>query len=103
VHYQYPKIPNKATLAKTQSNAWKIDKYCTNCEMTNHIVETCKKMKEQTIVAIIEATQPSQKTKKTFVYACRIYGLNGHKMTNFPNFVEMQKMFHGKYVTKVEV
>ncbi len=23
---------------------------------------------------------------------------NGHKMTNRPKFVEMQKMFHGKYV-----
>jgi hypothetical protein len=39
------------------------------------------KEKKQTIMAIIEATQPSQKTQKTSSYACHIYGLNGHKMT----------------------
>jgi hypothetical protein len=28
---------------KTQSNTRQTDKYCTNCGMTNHNVETCKK------------------------------------------------------------
>jgi hypothetical protein len=37
------------------------------------------------------------------VYACHIYGLNGHKITNCPKFVEMQKMFHGKYVIIIKV
>jgi hypothetical protein len=41
---------------KTQNNIGKIDKCCTNYGMTNHNVETCKKKKEQTIVATIEAT-----------------------------------------------
>ncbi len=46
---------------KTQSNTRKSDKFYTNYGMTNHNVETCRKKKEQTTVAIIEATQPSQK------------------------------------------
>jgi len=36
-------------------------------------------------------------------YACHICGLNGHKMTKCPKFVEMQKMFHGKFVIVAEV
>ncbi len=51
----------------------------------------------------IKVAQPSQKTQKTSSYACHIQGLNGHKMTDCPKFVEMQKMFHGKYVTIIEV
>jgi hypothetical protein len=70
--------------------------------MTNHNVETCKK-KEQTIVVAIEIAQPSQKPQKTSSYVYHIYGLNGHKMTDFPKFVEMQKIFHGKFVIVVEV
>jgi hypothetical protein len=54
-------------------------------------------------VATKEATQPSQKPQKTFSYACHIYGLNGHKMIDCPKFTKMQKMFHGKSVTIVEV
>jgi acetylornithine/succinyldiaminopimelate/putrescine aminotransferase len=49
-------------------------------------------------VATIKVAQPSQKT-----YACHIYGLNGHKMTDCPKFVEMQKMFHGKSMIVIEV
>ncbi len=67
--------------------------------MTNHNVETCKKKKEQTTMATTEVAQPSQKTKQTSSYACHIYGLNGHKMTYCPKFVERQKMFHEKFVT----
>jgi hypothetical protein len=58
-----------------------------------------RKKKEQTIVAAIETTQPSQKPQKTFSYACHIFGLNGHKMTNCPKFTKIQKMFHGKSMT----
>jgi hypothetical protein len=29
--------------------------------------------------------------------------LNGNKMTNCPKFIEMQKMFHGKFVIIIEV
>jgi hypothetical protein len=54
-------------------------------------------------MATIEVAQPSQKAQKTSSYACHIYGLNGHKMIDCPKFVEMQKMFHGKYMTIVEV
>ncbi len=54
-------------------------------------------------MATKEATQPSQKPQKTFSYACHIYGLNGHKMIDCPKFTKMQKMFHGKSVTIVEV
>jgi hypothetical protein len=31
---------------KTQSNTRKIGKHCTNCGMTNHNVETCRKEKK---------------------------------------------------------
>ncbi len=55
------------------------------------------------MVATTEATQPSQKTKKTSSYACHIYGLNECKMIDCPKFVEMQKMFHGKSMVVVEV
>ncbi len=55
------------------------------------------------MVATTEVAQPSQKAQKTSSYTCHIYGLNGHKMTNCPKFVEMQKMFHGKSMTVVEV
>jgi hypothetical protein len=73
--------------------------------MTSHNVETCKKKKEQSMMATTEVAQPSQKTQKTFSYACHICGLNGHKMKICPKFVEMQKMFHGKsmIVAKVQL
>jgi hypothetical protein len=56
------------------------------------------------MVATIEVTQPSQKPHKTSSYACQIYGLNRHKMIDYPKFAKMQKMFHGKSVaiTKVQ-
>jgi hypothetical protein len=46
---------------KTHNNTRKIDKYCTNYGMINHNVETCKKKKEQTIVATTKVAQQSQK------------------------------------------
>ncbi len=70
--------------------------------MTNHNVKTCRK-KEHTIVVTIEVAQLNKKSQKTSSYACHICGLNGHKMTDCPKFIEMQKMFHGKFVTVVVV
>jgi len=90
-------------LAKTQSNIGKTNKHCTNCGMTNHNVETCKKKKGQTMVATTKATKPSQKIEKTSLYACHICGSNGHKVIDCPKFVKMQKMFHGEHVIIVEV
>jgi hypothetical protein len=40
-------------------------------------------------MVITKAAQPSQKCQKTSLYACHIYGLNGHKMTNCPKFTHM--------------
>ncbi len=71
--------------------------------MNNHNVETCRKKKEQTMLVATEATQQNQKPQKTFSYACHICGLNGHKMTDYPKFIKMQKMFHGKSMTITEV
>ncbi len=71
--------------------------------MTNHNVETCRNKKKQTTLATTKAAQPSQKPQKTSSYACHICGLNGHKMTSCPNFAKMQKMFHGKSMTILEV
>jgi hypothetical protein len=98
-----PQSTKQATPTKTQSNVGTTDKHCTNSGMTNHNVETCRKKKKQTTMATIEVAQPSQKTQKTYVYACHIYGLNGHKIKHCPKFVEMQKMFHGKYEIIIKV
>jgi hypothetical protein len=98
-----PQSTKQVALAKTQSNTRKIDKHYTNCGMTNHNVETCKKKKKQTTVVTTEATPPSQRTQKTSSYAFHICGLNGHKMIDCPKFIKMKKMFHGKFVTIVEV
>jgi hypothetical protein len=51
---------------KTLSNIGNIDKHCTNCGMMNHNMETCKKKKEQTTMATIEAIQPSQNHSRHF-------------------------------------
>ncbi len=51
----------------------------------------------------IEVAQITKKSQKTSSYACHICGLNGHKMTDCPKFIEMQKMFHGKFVIVVDV
>ncbi len=74
-----PQSIKHALLAKTQSNIGKIEKHCTKNGMTNHNVETCKKKKEQTMVATMEPTQLRQKTKKKFSYVCHIYGWNDIK------------------------
>jgi hypothetical protein len=50
-------------------------------------------------VAATKAAQPSQKPWKTSSYACHICGLNGHKMSDCPKYIKMQKMFHRKFVT----
>ncbi len=71
--------------------------------MTNHNVETCRNKKEQTTLATIKATQPSQKPQKRSSYACHICGLNGHKLTYCPKFTKMKKMFHGKSMVVIEV
>ncbi len=49
-----------------------------------------------------EVTQPSQEPHKTSSYACCMCGF-GHIMTNCLKLIEMQKMFHGIYVTIIEV
>jgi hypothetical protein len=54
-------------------------------------------------MATTKVAQLSQKTQKTSSYSCHICGLNGHKMTYCPKFVEMHKMFHGKSMTIAEV
>ncbi len=54
-----PQNIKHAILAKTQNNTWKINKHCTNCEMTNHNVETCRKKKKQTMVVTTQAAQPN--------------------------------------------
>ncbi len=92
-----PQNTKQVAPIKTESNIGKIDKHYTNCGMTNHNVETCRKKKEQTMVATIEVTQ------MTSSHACHICGLNGHKTIDCPKFAEMHKMFHGKSMTIVEV
>jgi hypothetical protein len=55
-----PQSTKQTTLMKTQSNIGKTNKYCTNCGMMNHNVETCKKKKKKTMVATTKGAQPSQ-------------------------------------------
>jgi hypothetical protein len=66
-------------------------------------VETCTKKKGQPTMAIIKAIQQKSKIVEDILYACHICGLNGHKVIDCPKFIEMQKMFHGKFMTIVEV
>jgi hypothetical protein len=47
-------------------------------------------------------TTKSKTTEDIFIW-CHICGLNGHKMIDCPKFIEMQKIFHGKSMTIVEV
>ncbi len=98
-----PQSTKQVASIKTQSIIGKIEKHYINCGMINHNVETCKKKKDSTMVATIEATQPSQKTQKTSSYACDICGLNEHQMIDSPKFVEMPKMFHGTSITIAKV
>ncbi len=70
--------------------------------MINHNVETCRK-KDWTTMVATKATQSNKKPQKISLYTCHIYGLNGHKMTNYPKFTKMKKMFHGKFVTITKV
>jgi hypothetical protein len=51
-----PHNTKHVALVKTQNNIGKTNKHCTNYGMTNHNLETCRKNKEETIVATIEAT-----------------------------------------------
>jgi hypothetical protein len=60
------------------------------------------KKKEEPIVIGAKATYQPQKGQKNSLYACHIYGLNGHKMTNCPKFGKMQKMFQGKNASNLE-
>ncbi len=64
-----PQSTKHVTPTKTQSNMRMTDKHCTNCGMTNHNVDTCKKKKKQTTVATTKVAQPIQKTQKTSSYA----------------------------------
>jgi hypothetical protein len=41
-----PQRIKQAIPSKTQSNIRKTNKHCTNCGMTNHNVETCRKKKK---------------------------------------------------------
>jgi len=65
--------------------------------------ENIQKKERKITMATTEVAQPSQKPYKTSSYACYNCDLNGHKMTDCPKFVEMQKMFHGKYVAVTNV
>jgi NADH pyrophosphatase NudC (nudix superfamily) len=38
-----PQNTKQVSPPKTQNNIGKTNKYCTNCGMTNHNVETCRK------------------------------------------------------------
>jgi len=60
------------------------------------------KKKEDPIVVATKATNQPQKGQKNDSCAYHIYGLNGHKMTNYPKFAKMQKMFQGKNASNLE-
>jgi hypothetical protein len=62
----------------------------------------CRIKKEEPIVVAAKATNQPQKGQKNSSYACHIYGLNGHKMTDCPEFAKMQKMFQGKNASNLE-
>ncbi len=59
----------QVTPPKTHNNTKKTNKLCTNCGMTNHNVEACKKKKEHTIVAVIE-NNPTQSKIVEDIFVC---------------------------------
>jgi hypothetical protein len=68
----------------------KLGKHCINCEQDNHNVETCRVKNNEEPITII-ATKPTnqlQKVQKNNSYACHIYGLIKHKVTNCPKFIK---------------
>jgi hypothetical protein len=62
----------------------------------------CRVKKEEPIVVTTKATNQPQKGQKNNSYACHVYGLNGHKMTDYPKFAKTQKMFQGKNASNLE-
>jgi hypothetical protein len=50
------------------------------------------KKEEEPIIVATKATNQPQKGQKNSSYSCHIYGLNGHKMTDYPEFAKMQKI-----------
>jgi hypothetical protein len=56
------------------------------------------KKKEDSNVVTIKATIQNQKAHNIGSYACHIYGLNGHKMIDYPKFAKMRNMFQRKNV-----
>ncbi len=60
------------------------------------IMQKHVKKKEEPTIVVTNVPIQIQKVQKNDSYACHIYALNGHKMTDCPKFVDMQKMFQGK-------
>ncbi len=52
--------------------------------------------KEKPIRVATKTPTQIQKVQENDSYACHIYALNGHKMTDCPKFADVQKMFQGK-------
>jgi hypothetical protein len=95
-----PQSTKQVTPPKTYNHLRKTNKFCIICGITmwKHV-----KNKIKITVAITKAAQLNQKLQKTSLYAYHICGLNGHKMTNYPKFIKIQKMFHEKYVIVAKV
>ncbi len=77
--------------------------YYTNCHRIIYNVETCKnKKKEESIVVLDEVNTQAAKLLRPLNYPCHIYGIVGHKLTNFFKFGEMQTMFKDKGGENIE-
>ncbi len=71
--------------------------YYTNGHCTNHNLGTWRnKKKEEPITVATKATIQVGKPPRLLNYPCHIYGIMGHKLTNYPRFNEMKNMFKNK-------
>jgi len=71
------------------------------CIVLTIIAQTTRKSKkEKPIIVVIKATAQVGKPPRLLNYPCRIYGIVGHKLMNYPRFGEMQNMFKDKGSTK---
>jgi hypothetical protein len=64
-----PQNTKQAAPPKAHNNIGKTNKYCTNHGMINYNVETCRKKKEQTIMASHEGNTTKSKTTKD-IFVC---------------------------------
>ncbi len=95
IHFVPQTIGTWNVVVENQTIA-KRNMYYINCHCANHNVETYRSKKEEPIVAINKPTTHASKPLKLLNYPYHIYGIVGHKFTNYLRFDEMQNILKDK-------